>query len=122
MIINPDSNQCNEKLYTVSLNTGLAWLQEYSVYAYNEQEAVDLVADYLEAEELTGLYSNHYTLADLCEAGETVEDFTNEFGYDISEPDDLRCAKRIYKAVTHEYNDLCRCFTEEQLESLREIQ
>ena len=52
----------------------------------------------------------------------TFEDFTNEFGYDISEPDDLRCAKRIYKAVTHEYNDLCRCFTEEQLESLREIQ
>lgn len=49
----------------------------------------------------------------------TFEDFVNEFGY---EPDDLRCAKRIYKAVTREYNDLCRCFTEEQLESLREIQ
>lgn len=25
-------------------------------------------------------------------------------------------------AVVKEYNDLCRCFTEEQLESLREIQ
>ena len=49
----------------------------------------------------------------------TFEDFVNEFGY---ESYNLRCAKRIYKAVTHEYNDLCRCFTEEQLESLREIQ
>lgn len=49
----------------------------------------------------------------------TFEDFVNEFGY---EPDNLSCAKRIYKAVIHEYQDLCRCFTEEQLESLREIQ
>lgn len=52
----------------------------------------------------------------------TFEDFVNEFGYDVSEPDNLRCAKRIYKAVTHEHQNLCRCFTEEQLESLREIQ
>ena len=50
------------------------------------------------------------------------EDFVDEFGYDVSESDDLRCAKRIYKAVIHEYQNLCRCFTEEQLESLREIQ
>ena len=84
MIINPESNQCDEKLYTVSLNTGLAWLQEYSVYAYNEQEAVDLVADYLEAEELTGLYSDHYTLADLCEAGETPDEY--------AEANNLSCA------------------------------
>ena len=49
----------------------------------------------------------------------TFEDFVNEFSY---ESNNLRCAKRIYKAVTHEYQDLCRCFTEEQLESLREIQ
>ena len=52
----------------------------------------------------------------------TFEDFVNEFGYDVSESDNLRCTKRIYKAVTREYNDICRCFTEEQLESLREIQ
>lgn len=75
MIINPESNHCGEKLYTVSLNTGLAWLQEYSVYAYNEQDAVDLVADYLEAKDLTGLYSDHYELADLCEVGETVDEY-----------------------------------------------
>ena len=75
MIINPESNQCNEKLYAVSLNTGLAWLQEYSVYAYNEQEAVDLVTDYIEEQELHGLYSDHYELADLCENGETVDEY-----------------------------------------------
>ena len=49
----------------------------------------------------------------------TFEDFVDEFGY---ESDNLRCAKRIYKAVTREYNDICRCFTPEQIEAMREIQ
>ena len=75
MIINPESNQCGEKLYTVSLNTGLAWLQEYSVYAYNAQDAVDLVADYLEANKLRGLYCDWYDLMDLCENGETPDEY-----------------------------------------------
>ena len=75
MIINPESNQCDEKLYAVSLNTGLAWLQTDSVYAYNEQEAVDLIADYLEANDLHGLYCDWYDLMDLCEAGETPDEY-----------------------------------------------
>lgn len=49
----------------------------------------------------------------------TFEDFVDEFGY---ESDSLRCAKRIYKAVTHEYNNICRCFTPEQIEAMQEIQ
>ena len=49
----------------------------------------------------------------------TFEDFVNEFGY---ESNDLSCAKRIYKVVTREYNDICRCFTPEQIEAMREIQ
>ena len=49
----------------------------------------------------------------------TFEDFVDEFGY---ESDNLRCAKRIYKAVTREYNNICRCFTPEQIEAMREIQ
>ena len=49
----------------------------------------------------------------------TFEDFVDEFGY---ESDSLRCAKRIYKAVTREYNNICRCFTPEQIEAMREIQ
>ena len=52
----------------------------------------------------------------------TFEDFVNEFGYDVSEPDNLRCAKRIYKAVAREYNDICRCFTPEQIEAMQKIQ
>ena len=49
----------------------------------------------------------------------TFEDFVDEFGY---ESDNLRYAKRIYKVVTREYNDICRCFTPEQIEAMREIQ
>ena len=95
MIINPKSNHCGEKLYTVSLNTGLAWLREYSVYAYNEQAAIDLVADYIEAEELTGIYSDHHELADLCEAGETVDEY--------AEANNLICAGNhgIYISVAY---------------------
>lgn len=37
-----------EKTYVVSLDTGTAWLDQYQVGAYNEQEAVDKVADYIE--------------------------------------------------------------------------
>lgn len=64
-----------ETLYRVDLGTGTAWTAPYLVYAYNEQEAVDLVADYIEAQELIGLYSDHYELADLCEPDETVESY-----------------------------------------------
>lgn len=75
MIVNPESNQCGEKLYTIALNTGTTWIETYSVYAYNEQEAVDLVADYLEANELRGLYCDWYELMDLCENGETPDEY-----------------------------------------------
>lgn len=64
-----------ETLYRVDLGTGTAWTAPYLVYAYNEQEAVDLVADYIEEQELIGLYSDHYELADLCEPDETVESY-----------------------------------------------
>ena len=48
----------------------------------------------------------------------TFEDFCSEFGYD----EDSKTAERIYIAVTKEYKDLTRIFTEEQMEELREIQ
>ena len=68
------SNSCGENLYKVLIGTGTAWLQEFQVYAYNEQEAVDLVADYCEEHELEGLYTDYYTIADECEVDETVDD------------------------------------------------
>lgn len=69
-----------ENLYAVTLGTGLAWTQTYEVYAYNESEAVDLVADYCEENELVGLYSDYYELADLCEVGETVDEYADANG------------------------------------------
>jgi len=48
----------------------------------------------------------------------TFEDFCSGFGYD----EDSRTAERVYIAVTKEYKDLTRIFTEEQMEELREIQ
>ena len=62
-----------ETLYKVTLGTGTVWTQSYEVYAYNETEAVDLVADYVEEQEFGGLYSDYYELADLCEM-ETVDE------------------------------------------------
>jgi hypothetical protein len=41
---------------------------------------VDLVADRIEAEELTGLYFDHYEVADLCEVGETVDEYAEANG------------------------------------------
>ena len=69
-----------KKLYAVTLGTGTAWTQTYEVYAYNECEAVDLVADYCEDHELEGLYSDYYELADLCEVGETVDEYAESNG------------------------------------------
>ena len=52
----------------------------------------------------------------------TFNDFVNEFGYEVDEPKDFRRVNKIYKAVVKEYESLCRIFTEEQMEMLREIQ
>lgn len=68
-----------ETLYKVTLGTGTVWTQSYEVYAYNETEAVDLVADYVEEQEFSGLYSDYYELADLCET-ETVDEFADKNG------------------------------------------
>jgi hypothetical protein len=70
-----NSGGYGQKLYTVTLNTGLAWTQSYNVYAYNEQEAVDTVADYVEDNEFEGLYTDYYELFDCCECGQTVDEY-----------------------------------------------
>lgn len=52
----------------------------------------------------------------------TMEDFFSDFGYEI------KCVKNItnfintYNAVVKEYQDICCCFTPEQIEKMREIQ
>ena len=74
------SNAYGENLYRVFLGTGTLWLAEFHVYADSEQEAVDLAADYCEEHELEGLYSDHYELADECEAGQTVDEYVEAHG------------------------------------------
>lgn len=72
-----NSGNYGENLYAVTVGTGLAWTQTFEVYAYNETEAVDLVADYCEDHELEGLYGDFYEVADLCEVGETVDEYAD---------------------------------------------
>ena len=52
----------------------------------------------------------------------TMNDFFSEMGYEVHDADDIFCFLNTYNAVVKEYRDLCRIFTEEQMEMLREIQ
>jgi hypothetical protein len=65
------SNDYGEKCYRVYLAKGTAWYKVFQVYAYNESEAIDMVADYVEENGFEGLY---FELYDLCE-GETVGEY-----------------------------------------------
>lgn len=51
----------------------------------------------------------------------SFEDFVCEYGYETEEFEDRRRARRIYNAVCDEYEKVCGCFTEEQIEAMREI-
>lgn len=52
----------------------------------------------------------------------TMNDFFHEFGYEVHSADDMFSFMNTYNAVVKEYRDLCRIFTHEQMEMLREIQ
>lgn len=52
----------------------------------------------------------------------TMNDFFHEFGYEVHSADDMFTFMNTYNAVVKEYCDLCRIFTEEQMEMLREMQ
>ncbi len=47
----------------------------------------------------------------------SLEDFISEYGYDP----EVHNTKQIYNAVCNEYEKVCRCFTEEQIEQMWEI-
>ena len=51
----------------------------------------------------------------------TIDDFVSEFGYEVHSWSDVRRIWETYNAVVDEYNSLCRIFTPEQIEKLREI-
>ena len=69
-----------EKLYKVTLGTGTAWTRTFEVYAYNEGEAVDLVADYCERRGMNVVYTDHYGIADECETNELVAEYAEANG------------------------------------------
>lgn len=72
-----NNNYC-ETLYRVYLATGTAWYKVFKVYAFNESEAVDLVADYVEEHEFKGLYTDYWELFDLCDFGQTVSEYAED--------------------------------------------
>lgn len=51
----------------------------------------------------------------------TIDDFVREFGYEVRKWSDVKRIEDTYHAVVKEYHDLCRIFTPEQMEMLREI-
>ena len=52
----------------------------------------------------------------------SMDDFMDEFGYEIKCTKDMTNFINTYNAVVKEYNDVRRCFTEEQIEAMWEIQ
>ena len=52
----------------------------------------------------------------------SMDDFFSEFGYEIKCVEDMTNFINTYNAVVKEYNDVRRCFTEEQIEVMWEIQ
>ena len=51
----------------------------------------------------------------------SMDDFMHEFGYEIKCTQDMTNFINTYNAVVKEYNDVRRCFTEEQIEAMSEI-
>lgn len=52
----------------------------------------------------------------------TIDDFVSEFGFEVHEWADVKRIENTYNAVVKEYQDICRCFTPEQIETMQEIQ
>ena len=51
----------------------------------------------------------------------SMDDFMQEFGYEIKCTKDMTNFINTYNIVIEEYNNLCRIFTPEQMEMLREV-
>ena len=71
------TNEYGEKQYQVAIGNGTMYPYTETVYAYNEQEAVDKVVDHLD-EEGSGLVVDYYELFDLADYGQTVDEYAEE--------------------------------------------
>jgi hypothetical protein len=47
---------CAEKIYIVSIGTGLDSPEKFKVYAHNDKEALNRVADYIESKEMKNIH------------------------------------------------------------------
>lgn len=54
-------------------------------------------------------------------APDTIEEFIDEYGYEIKRGGDLSRVTNIFNAVKKQNDDLRRVFSEEEIEALREI-
>ena len=52
----------------------------------------------------------------------TIDDFVSEYGYEVNEWSDVKKIQKIYRSVVNEYKKVKRCFTDEQIEAMCEIQ
>lgn len=78
MIIN--DKDCGKYLYRVKIGTELTRIQEFTVYANYEQDAVDNVADFIEEKGMSELYADHYQLSDCCDVGQTADEYAKVNG------------------------------------------
>lgn len=67
-----------ENLYQITVGAVGSYVKDFAVYAYDEQTAINLVANHIVEEEYEYLYGDHYEVADLCEVGQTVSDYAEE--------------------------------------------
>ena len=74
----------------------------------------------MELELIKGIYPTNYDILACLTKYEvgTFENFCSEFGYS----EDSRTAERIYNNVCKEYDNVCKIWSDEEIEELREIQ
>ena len=51
----------------------------------------------------------------------SIDDFVRDFCYEVREWADVKRIQNIYNAVKRQYKSLCRCFTPDQINAMREI-
>ena len=117
--------------YDSTYNTELLTFQTVQEYARKRRRIYDLqpytarynkIAKEFKEEKAEAIPTEYDILACLqtYDVG-SMDDFMHEFGYEIKCTQDMTNFINAYNAVVKEYNDVRRCFTEEQIEALCEI-
>ena len=72
-----------EKQYEVAIGTGTMYPYTETVWAYNEQEAVDKVVDHLD-EMGSDLVADYWELFNSCGTGQTVDELAEEYNLTVA--------------------------------------